>query len=153
MTDNPRKVLILIIAVVFFGLIVIFGLNRFNRYISGPSLETISIYDYMAVDTSLLAIEGVAKNTSLIIINGKRISLTEDLEFKKKIVLPSGHSIIEIDVIDGFGHNKRYHYNISNNEIKKMFPKTLTEAQEIETEKAESNDTLTETTQESINPN
>jgi len=131
MERTPRNILIKIIGIIFFILIIIFGYNRFGRYINGPQIVHISLGDYQTVGTLSLLVTGEVNNTESMFINGRMITLNDDSTFKEVIVLFVGQTIIEIDVHDSFGKNKNYHYTVYSTASNPTYETNYTEAQSV----------------------
>lgn len=130
MEHNPRKIIGISIGIIFFLFIVIFGFNRFERFINGPSITSISLEEYTQTNDAILVITGTVENTSVLSINGKNIPINDTLDFEHIVVIPVGHSIIEVDIFDTFGKEKKYRYQIMNTAIADSYPSTYIQAQE-----------------------
>ncbi len=85
-------------------LVLILGYALFNarQLINGPEIIIKSPENGRSFDMPFIEIFGVAKNTSFISMNGKTIYVNEDDEFREKLLLPPGTSIIKIDARDRF---------------------------------------------------
>jgi len=129
MERAPRTLLFRGIGIVFFILIIIFAYNRFGRYLHGPEIQTISITDYQEITQQPLVINGTVSNTETMFINGRQVSLTDDDTFQDIIVLSTGRSIIEIEVIDSFAAQRSYRYTIVNTAASFEYEPNLMQAQ------------------------
>jgi hypothetical protein len=85
-------------------LVLILGYALFNarQLINGPEIIIKSPENGRSFNTPFIEIFGEAKNTSFISMNGRTIYINENDEFKEKLLLPPGTSIIKIDARDRF---------------------------------------------------
>lgn len=149
MSDDPRKILFAGIGIVFFALILVFAYGRFGRYINGPELVSINLQEYQSVDNSVIDIEGKVRNAQAITINGRPLGLDKEEQFKEHIVLPIGHTIIELGLIDSFNKQKTYTYNVYNSQKDMPIPVSYSEALKLDDANTEdSKETQTEDIQE-----
>jgi len=112
MERRPRKIIFTIIGVIFFILIIIFGYNRFGRYINGPEIVEISLDEYQTVDTLDLTVTGRLRNVHTLFINNRSITLNQDNSFQEILALSPGLTKIDILVSDTFNKERRYLYNV-----------------------------------------
>jgi len=112
MERNPRRVITTTIGILFFIFILLFGYNRFERYINGPEMVLISLEQYQVIDNFSMVVTGTVKNTQSISINNRPLILNQDNSFTEMIVVSPGLTIIEIDMSDSFGKTKQYLYQI-----------------------------------------
>jgi hypothetical protein len=104
-------------------LVVVFVYSLFNarQLISGPEIIIKSPENGLSFDTPFMEIIGEAKNTAFISMNGRTIYINEKDEFKEKLLLPPGTSIIKIDARDRFERSTEvtlwYTYTGEVNEI------------------------------------
>lgn len=68
----------------------------------GPQIIIKSPENGLSFTTPFIEIVGEAKNTSFISMNGRTIYINEKDEFREKLLLPPGTSIIKIDARDRF---------------------------------------------------
>lgn len=87
-----------------FFLIIVLGYALFNarQLITGPQIVIKSPENGSSFDSPFIEIIGLAKNTSFITMNGRSIYVNENDEFREKLLLPPGTSIIKIDARDRF---------------------------------------------------
>jgi len=147
MEHNPRKLIGIIIGIVFFVLIIIFGFNRFGRFIDGPHITAINLQEYSTIQENPIIIEGSLANTSRLNINGVSTSINDDFSFRRIIVIPTGNSIIEIDMYDTFNNHRQYQYYVSYVGEDKEYSSTLIEAHN---KQLEENQEAQENTQEAL---
>lgn len=137
MERTPRTILISLVGIIFFIFIVLFGYNRFGRYIDGPKITEINLEPHQTIDTLDYAIKGSVENTASIKINNNEIILNQDQSFEHIIVFSPGHTIIEIEVIDPFDKVRRYSYSLSTTQESKQYFPTYQQAQEQRREATE----------------
>lgn len=131
MQNNPRKLVGRIIGLGFFVLIILFGFNRFGRYLEGPKIIDINLEQYSEISENPIKIEGRLKNTARLEINGVSTPINDDLSFSKTIVIPHGNSIIEIDIYDTFNKENNYQYWITHSGVSGTYPATLEQANAV----------------------
>jgi len=128
MEHNPRKLVGMIIGFVLFAFIIIFGFNRFSRYLGGPQIISINLEEYSVIQENPIIITGSLANTSVLTINGVNTSINDDLSFRKIIVIPTGNSIIEIGINDTFNNYRQYQYYVNYGGEDRDFPSARVEA-------------------------
>lgn len=129
MEQSKRSIIIRGIGLIFFIFVIIFGYNRFGRYIHGPQIVEISLKEYQQIDSLSLPITGTVRNVELISINGQNITINDKNTFNEIIVLSPGYTIIDIDLIDPFGKEKTYSYSIETTAKNPLYVSTLKETQ------------------------
>lgn len=134
MEQNPRKIIIRSIGIVFFLFIIIFGYSRFGRYINGPQVIEISITDYQTVEDLDVLVSGIVRNTEMMVINGRTITLSDKHEFEEVVALSPGLSTVMIDLEDSFGGAEHYEYNVYSTANEVLYETTYNEAQKALTE-------------------
>ncbi len=82
--------------------ILFYALFNARLLITGPKIIIKSPENGLSFDRPFIEIIGEAKNTSFITMNGRTIYVNEKDEFKEKLLLPPGTSIIKIDAKDRF---------------------------------------------------
>ncbi len=97
-----RKKLIITGTISVLILILIYGFFNARLLIAGPQIEIFSPENGMSFDTPFIEIFGKARNTSFISMNGNPIYINENDEFREKLLLSPGTSIIKIDARDRF---------------------------------------------------
>lgn len=130
MERTPRTLLITTIGIIFFIFIIVFGYNRFGRYINGPEIVSISLENYQSIDTFSINIEGTVKNTQNISVNNRPITINQDNSFTETIVVSPGLTIIEIDMSDSFGKEKQYTYQIYSTKEEVEYQPSYSKAQQ-----------------------
>lgn len=82
--------------------VIIYAFFNARLLIAGPRIEIISPENGLSFNTPFIEIFGKAHNTSFITMNGNTIYINEEDEFREKLLLPPGTSIIKIDARDRF---------------------------------------------------
>lgn len=90
-------------AVVFAFAIFGYGFFQAKNVILGPIIKINHPQNGASVETSLVEIEGLAKNISRISMDGNQIFTDERGIFKEKLLLSYGYNIITIEARDRFG--------------------------------------------------
>lgn len=125
---NPRKIVFTTIGVLFFVLVILFAYGRFGRYIHGPMMSEISLQEFQSIDTSSLLVSGEVSNVQYMNINGRALALDKDEGFNERVVVPPGYSIIEIQLVDSFGKQRHYTYNVYSEQDDGILPRSYQEA-------------------------
>ncbi|MFT7328283.1 MAG: hypothetical protein ACI870_000470 [Crocinitomicaceae bacterium] len=125
---SNRTIIIRSIGLIFFIFVIIFGYNRFERYINGPEIIEISLKEFQQIDTLSLNITGKIRNVESISIEGRVITFNKENMFEEIVVLSPGYTIIDIDLIDPFGKEKKYSYAIESTATNEEYMVTLNEA-------------------------
>ena len=132
MNNNPRKLLIRIIALVLGVLILSFIYFRLRPYLSGPYIENINLNNYLEIETYSLTIEARFEHTSAVSINGSPVILNERGEIQHTLALTPGHNIIELELSDDFGNSKNYTYTVISPASEKIYPPLYNEEESLE---------------------
>ncbi|PCI30258.1 hypothetical protein COB55_00560 [Candidatus Wolfebacteria bacterium] len=74
-----------------------------RNIINGPQLTITSPVNGSNTKQSLITISGIALNTSVIKVNDREVSISENGNFQEKLLLSPGYTIIEIEATDRFG--------------------------------------------------
>lgn len=140
MERTPRTILLSALGIVFFIGIIIFGYNRFGRYIDGPEITSINLDQHQTISELYYHIQGSVENTTQIRINNNDITLNQDKTFKHISAISPGTTDIDIEIQDPFGKKRNYTYTISSTYSQKEYISTLNEARaKQETESLETN--------------
>ena len=89
--------------VLFFLILIGYSIFQARFLILGPGLEIVSPKDGVSVWDPLIIIEGKAKNISWISLNGQQIFTDEKGQWKEKLIVSEGLSIMTVKVKDRFG--------------------------------------------------
>jgi hypothetical protein len=94
-----RHWLLIILAVVF----VIYCLFQARFLILGPQVSITSHRDGMVVTSPSVTLEGTARNTAWLNLNGRQIFTDEGGHWSEKLILALGPSIMTVRARDRFG--------------------------------------------------
>lgn len=95
--------------IALFLFIAIFGYSKINFLIKGVEIEAVVVRDE---HSSLVKVEGNAKNSVLLSLNGREIFIDENGNFSESIGLLPGFSVISIEAKDKFGKNKEEKFRL-----------------------------------------
>ncbi len=99
--------LVRITTLICFGLILLFyGYIQGRNLIFGPELIINSPINGETLPSSLVTIEGSAKNVAFLTLNGRRIFVDEHGKLEEQLLLSYGHTIISLKGKDKFGSEK-----------------------------------------------
>lgn len=130
MNNNPRKIIFGSLGILFFGFVVFFGYSRFGRYLQGPKIVTSNIETFHQTDTGSVPFLATLENTRIMSIGHRDISINEKQEISELLIVPIGHSSIEMILEDHFGKKQKYIYTIYNSDTAQEYSPTLLEARE-----------------------
>lgn len=99
---NSRNKIITISTAVVFIIIISYAFFNARLLIAGPKIIINQPESGSVFDSPLIEIQGEAYNTSFISMNGHSIYINEQGQFKEKLLLPPGTSIIKLDARDRF---------------------------------------------------
>lgn len=89
------------------GIILIgYVLFQSKNLIEGPVLSIVSPQNGETFSNPLITVEGNAKNIRSITLDDRPISVDNKGHFAEKLLLPSGYSIIKLEVEDRFGKTR-----------------------------------------------
>lgn len=89
--------------VLFFLLLVGYGLFQTKNLILGPSIAIASPIDGAAVALNPVEVKGQADRIAFLSLNGEKIFTDQDGHFSQKLLLNRGYNIIKIEAEDRFG--------------------------------------------------
>ena len=124
---NARTKILTIATLAILLLILIYALFNARLLIAGPQIIIKSPENGSDFDRPLIQIEGEAHNTSFISMNGRPIYVNENGEFKEKLLLPEGTSIIKFDAKDRFERNTEVTlwYTFTGNHPETVMPEII----------------------------
>lgn len=101
---NKSAKSILRIGTISFLVIVIIGYSLFQaqKLIVGPIIEVYTPQNGATYNQTLIEINGRARNTAHLKLNGKKIFTDKEGYFKEKLLLSPGYNIIRLDAVDKF---------------------------------------------------
>ncbi len=105
-----RFMFISFLALIFAGYLF----YQMKNFILGPRINILNLKEYSTVDDSFFTAEGSAKNIFNFYLNGRKIFVDKNGNFKEKMVLASGSNILEFKAEDKFGHQIIKYYHIFN---------------------------------------
>lgn len=82
--------------------VLIYAFFNARQLIAGPEIIIRGPENGTSFESPFIEIIGYARNTAFISMNGRTIYVNENDEFKEKLLLPPGTSIIKIDARDRF---------------------------------------------------
>ncbi len=91
------------IAAVALSLLLGYGLIASWPLLSGPSLTITSPGAYDTVEGGALTLEGRAKHTETLWLDGAPLLMDESGRFRASLTLPSGGAILSLTATDRFG--------------------------------------------------
>ena len=112
MTRDIKKILQISGLIIFFLLIVIYGVFRSYDLIFGVKIKNINITDGEKVSQGIVHITGNAKNANNLSLNGREISVNQGGNFDETIALLLGYNVINIKAQDKFGHVDEKNYKL-----------------------------------------
>ena len=101
---SGKRILKIVITVVFFLFIIIYGFFRSADLIFGVKIKDVNITDGQKFDQSVIELTGIAKNAVYLTVNGREISVDKAGNFRENVALASGYNIITLEAKDKFGH-------------------------------------------------
>lgn len=126
---NTRKKIITLAMIGVLLIILSYALFNARLLIAGPEIIIKSPESGLSFDMPLIEIVGEAHNTSFITMNGHPIYVNEEGEFKEKLLLPKGTSIIKLDARDRFERTTEttLWYTYEGNSPELIMPEILSE--------------------------
>lgn len=83
-----------------------YALFQARLLVLGPTFEVVSPENGSRVASSVISIEGIAKNIAWISLNGRQIFTDERGVWSEKLMVPQGASIMTVKTRDRFGREK-----------------------------------------------
>lgn len=93
----------IIISSIAVFIIIVYAIFNSRLLLSGPNIDIYEPLDGSVFEEKITSIRGRAQNISFISLNGFPIFVDEEGNFKEKLLLSSGTSIIEFYARDKFG--------------------------------------------------
>lgn len=91
------------VALIFFLLLVGYGLFQTKNLILGPNIAIASPLDGAAVGLNPVEVKGQADRIAFISLNGQQIFTDEKGNFNQKLLLTPGYNTIKVEAQDKFG--------------------------------------------------
>lgn len=90
-------------AVILLGVVIVgYSLFQAQKLIKGPIIEIYTPENGATYNQTLIEIEGRAKNTAYLNLNGRKIFTDREGYFREKLLLFPGYNIIKLDATDKF---------------------------------------------------
>ena len=103
---NSRNILIVIV----FVFLVFYAFYQARQFLSGPRVSITSPDEGALLHSSILIVQGSARNVAEVFLEGRRVFVDENGAFREELLLAPGSSTIEIRARDKFGrtvHKRR----------------------------------------------
>lgn len=112
MTRTLSTIVAISSILVLFIFIFYYAYFRTKDIVRGVRFDTVSIVNGQTYNESYLPITGVAKNASVIYLDGREISVSQNGEFADAHLLLPGYNIISLNAKDKFGHEVEKNYQV-----------------------------------------
>ena len=104
MERTPKLIIgISITALVALGLVV-YAYLQSREYLRGPVIVIEEPLNGASSTTSLVSLQGHARNVSFLTLNGRQIFTDEKGIFRESLLLEDGYNIMTLEAKDRFGH-------------------------------------------------
>jgi hypothetical protein len=101
--NRSAKSILRIGTISLLGIIIVgYSLFQAQKLIVGPVIEVHTPQNGATYNQTLIEIEGRARNTAHLNLNGKKIFTDQEGYFKEKLLLSPGYNIIKLDAVDKF---------------------------------------------------
>ena len=111
MTDESRKVKLVIFSV-FFLFIIVYGFLRSTDLLFGVKIRGVNITDGASVNESVMKITGNARNAINLALNAREISIDLEGDFEETVALLPVYNMISIRAVDKFGYEDEKNYKL-----------------------------------------
>ncbi len=98
------KISVVILIILFVSFYFLF---KFQKVTTGPILNVETPKKWETFNENIIEVSGSVQNISKIKLNGRKIFVNQDKEFKEELLLYPGYNIIKIKVKDRFGKQKQ----------------------------------------------
>jgi hypothetical protein len=117
MNTNAKKIVKIGGTAVFFLLILIFIFFNTKDLIFGVKIKDVElnnspIQSGATITQAVVEITGIAKNATLLTLDGREISIDQQGNFDETIALLPGYNIMSIRAQDKFGHVDEKNYQL-----------------------------------------
>jgi len=102
---EQRKRLKIFISVIVIAGIISFAIYNSRQFFEGPQVTLFSPDNGTTFDKPIIRLQGKARNTAFIKLNGHPVYVDEKNEFDEKLLLPPGTSIMKLEATDRFERN------------------------------------------------
>jgi len=86
--------------------LLIYGFVKALPLLLGPSITIVSPADQQAFPDGYVQIEGIARHTETLILDGAPLLIDESGHFKTALELPRGSAILSLTATDRFGRSR-----------------------------------------------
>ncbi len=114
---SPKKIISILLIAGFSLFIISFTLFNTKAISRGISLKVDGIENGVVYTDSVKEINGNAKHSKHLLINGREINISQDGSFKDFLVLAPGYNIITISAEDKFGKITKEIYEVVKKEV------------------------------------
>lgn len=83
--------------------IVIYSIFQASKLITGPVIDVYTPQNGATYNSTLIQIQGKARNIAYINLNGTKMFTDKDGYFDEKLLLSPGYNIVTIEATDKFG--------------------------------------------------
>ncbi len=104
---NPQAVLRIGLIVAAIAIFLVYGLYRAQNFLTGPKISIEAPENGGVFSSPDIEIKGVAKNISLLYLNGRQIFTDNEGNFFENLLLAKGYNIVELKAKDKFGREIR----------------------------------------------
>ena len=112
MTNSFKKILSWTSIILFFGIIVSYGLWRTAALREGVKLEVENIENGAIYEENTLTVAGYAKNARKLTLDGREIYIDKDGRFSETLILLPGYNIMSLYAEDKFGKKTQKDYEL-----------------------------------------
>ena len=112
MRQDAKKIIKIVSISVLFLFIIIYAFFRSKDLLFGVQIKNVNIVDGSKATNNIMNITGVAKNATILTLNGREISVDQQGNFNETISLLSGYNVIDIKAQDKFGHSDEKNYKL-----------------------------------------
>lgn len=95
------------VILIFILIFTIYTFIKAENFLLGPTIIIETPENGQVFSASNVAIQGWAKNISLLYLNGRQIFTDKDGSFKESLLLARGYDIIELRAKDKFGRETK----------------------------------------------
>jgi hypothetical protein len=101
--DIPvKKIAGLVVSILFFALIIFYGLFRSRDVLLGIRLDVYDITSGQSVTERVLDLKGLSAHAVKVTVNGQTALLAEDGNWKNTVILLPGYNVITVIAVDKF---------------------------------------------------
>ncbi len=98
--------------ILFFGLILGYGIWRSRDLLFGITISTVGITDGMTSTNPVLDFSGTATHANGILVDGETVPLSQDGTWHDSLALMDGYNVVTIAATDKFGRTTARQYRV-----------------------------------------